>query len=305
MARFLTARLLHSALVIVGVSFLVFALVHLGGDPAVVLMPLEATPEEVEAFRVDNGFDKPFLVQFEHFAVKAVHGDFGTSLRHQRPAMEVVLEALPATARLGGLALLMSVLFAVPLGVLAAVKRGTWIDSLTNVLGLLGQSVPTFWLGLVLMMLFGVHWRLLPVSGAGGLKHLIMPGITLAAYSGALIMRLLRSSMLEVLTKDFLRTARSKGLPERTVLYKHALRNAAIPVVTIIALRIGPMLGGALITEEVFAYPGMGRLAMNAISNRDVPVIQAFVFVIGIAIVLSNLIVDLAYVALDPRIRYS
>lgn len=303
--RYLLGRVLHSILVVVGVSFLVFGLVHLGGDPAAVLMPLEATTEQVEAFRRQEGLDQPILVQYARFVRRAAVGDFGTSMRHREPALGLVLNAFPATAKLAGIALAGAVLVAVPLGIISAVKRDTWVDTLTKAIALLGQAVPTFWLGLVLILLMGVRWRLVPISGAGTWKHLVMPGITLALYTSALIMRLLRSSMLEVLTKDFMRTARAKGLPERVVIFKHALRNAAIPVITIVALRMGPLLGGAVITEEVFAYPGMGRLALNAIANRDLPVVQAFVFAIATVIVISNLVADMAYVALDPRIRYA
>jgi peptide/nickel transport system permease protein len=301
---YIVRRLFHSLLVVLGVSFFVFSLVFIAGDPAVVLTPLEAGPEAVEAFRQAHGLDRPILAQYVDFVAGAVQGDFGLSLRHRQPALEVVLEAVPNTLRLGGFALLLSIIVALPLGILAALKRSTWIDSLMMVLALIGQSVPTFLMGLLLILLLGVTWRLLPISGSGSFWHLLMPGITLAAYSVALIMRLLRSSMLEELNRDYLRTARAKGLTERSVIYKHALRNAAIPVITIIGLRIGPIFSGAVITEEVFAYPGMGRLALNAIANRDLPVVQVFVILVALIITLTNLLVDLGYAALDPRIRY-
>lgn len=304
MAAYIARRLLHSLLVVIGVSFFVFSLVFMAGDPAAVLTPMEAGPAEVEAFRVAHGLDRPILVQYLGFLGGAVQGDFGLSLRHRQPALDVVLGALPNTLKLGGFALLLSVLLALPLGISAALHRGTWIDSSMMVLALIGQSIPTFLIGLLFILLFGVTWRLLPISGSGSFWHLIMPGITLTAYSMALIMRLLRSSMLEELNKDYLRTVRAKGLSERSVIYKHALRNAAIPVITIIGLRIGPIFSGAVITEEVFAYPGMGRMALNAIANRDMPVVQVFVILVALIITLSNLLVDLGYAVLDPRIRY-
>lgn len=304
MTVYILRRLLYSLLVILGVSFFVFSLVFMAGDPAVVLTPLEASPAQVEAFRKAHGLDQPVLIQYLKFLGGAVQGDFGISLRHRVPATDVILEAFPNTLRLGGFALLFSVLLAFPLGIIAARNRGTWIDTLLMVFALIGQSIPTFLMGLILILLLGVTWPLLPISGSGTFWHLVMPGITLTAYSMALIMRLLRSSMLEEFNRDYLRTARAKGLAERNVLYKHALRNAAIPVITIIGLRIGPLFSGAVITEEVFAYPGMGRLALNAIANRDIPVVQVFVIMVALIITLTNLLVDIGYAALDPRIRY-
>ena len=304
MTAYILRRLFYSLLVVLGVSLFVFGLVFMAGDPAVVLTPLEASPAEVETFRKVHGLDRPILTQYLKFLGGAVRGDFGISLRQREPAIDLVLEALPNTLRLGGFALLLSMLLALPLGVIAALNRGTWIDTLMMIFALIGQSIPTFLMGLLLILLLGVTWHLLPISGSGGFSHLLMPGITLAAYSMSLIMRLLRSSMLEEFNRDYLRTARAKGLTERTVLYKHALRNAAIPVITIIGLRIGPLLSGAVITEEVFAYPGMGRLALNAIANRDMPVVQVFVIMVAIIITLTNLLVDVGYAALDPRIRY-
>lgn len=305
MGRYLITRLGHALVVVVGVAVVVFLLTHLGGDPASLLLPPNATAEDIAEFRHAMGFDKPIPIQLVQYLGRMAHGDFGQSFRYNQPAMDVVLERLGNTLVLGGFALALSVVVAVPLGILAAVRRNSVWDSLSLIVSLSGQALPVFWFGILLIILFAVTLRWLPASGGGSLAHLVLPGMTLAAYSLAIISRLLRSSLLEVLDADYVRTARAKGLRERVVLIRHALKNALLPVVTVLGLQVGTLLGGAVVTEEVFAYPGMGRLAVQAILGRDFSLIQAFVVLTGIAIVITNLLVDLAYGWLDPRVRLS
>ena len=303
MLRYLVTRLLYAAAVIAGVSVLVFFMIRLGGDPTALFLPPETSAAEIARFRHQLGFDRPLGVQYLEFATRALRGDFGQSLRYQQPAMALVLERLPATLQLAGAALLLSAIVGIPLGVLAAVRRNSNLDRGGLVVSLLGQSIPTFWLGLMLILLFSETLRWLPASGRGSWAHLVLPAIALAGYSTAIIMRLLRSSMLEVMQADYIRTARGKGLTEFAVIARHALRNAAVPTLTVVALQVGALLGGAVITEEVFAYPGMGRLAIQAIANRDFAIVQAFVLFMAVVIVSINLAVDVAYVVIDPRLK--
>jgi ABC-type dipeptide/oligopeptide/nickel transport system permease component len=303
MLRYVAGRLLYAAAVVVGVSVAVFFLVRLGGDPTALFLPPEASLAEIARVRHQMGFDRPVLVQYLEFTVRALHGDFGQSLRYQQPAMQLVLERFPATLQLSGAALLLSLLVSVPLAILAATRRGSAIDRGGLLLSLIGQSFPTFWLAIMLILIFSETLGLLPPSGRGTWQHLVLPAVTLAAYSTAIITRLLRSSLIEVLQTDYIRTARGKGLSERTIVFGHALRNAAIPTLTVVGLQVGALLGGAVITEEIFAYPGVGRLAIQAISNRDFTVVQAFVIFMAALIVLINLAVDLGYALLDPRLR--
>lgn len=291
-------------IVLFGVSIVVFILVHLSGDPVRLLLPPEASEAEVQRLRHEYGFDQPVYVQYAQFIARAVKGDFGISLRHGQPAMELVVERLPASVQLAVVALFFALVIAIPAGIIAALKRNTVIDGISMSVALLGQSLPVFWLGIMLIIVFSVQLQLLPPGGRGGLESLILPGITLGAYSAALISRLTRSSMVEVLVQDYIRTARAKGLASYSILIRHALKNAAIPIVTVIGMQIRILLGGAVITETVFSYPGMGRLAIQAIANRDFPVVQAFVVVVAIVVVGMNLLVDLVYLYLDPRIRY-
>lgn len=303
MLRYLATRFLYALAVIAGVSVLVFFLVRLGGDPTALFLPPESSVEEIARFRHQLGFDRPLLVQYLDFATRALKGDFGTSLRYQEPAMKLVLERFPATLQLSGVALLLSVVVGVPLGIVAATFRGSLLDRGGLLVSLFGQSIPTFWLGLMLILFFAEIFQVFPASGRGTWLHLVLPAISLAAYSTAMITRLLRSSMIDVLQADYIRSARGKGLSETAIVVRHALRNAAIPTLTVIALQVGSLLGGAVITEEIFAYPGMGRLAIQSIANRDFAVIQAFVLFMAVVIVSINLAVDLAYGLLDPRLR--
>jgi peptide/nickel transport system permease protein len=303
MSTFLVRRLLQSLVVLFGVSFVVFAILHLTGDPALVLLPPDASAEDVRRFREVMGFNDPFLVQYGRFLTGALHGDFGQSVRHGEPAFGLVVERMPATFELAGAALLLALCLAIPAGIVSAVRRNSVLDYVATVVALFGQSLPTFWLGIMLILLFSVQFHLLPSSGRGTLSHLILPAVTLGLFTTARITRLTRSGMLEVLNQDFIRTARAKGVSDSPVVWKHALKNAAIPIVTIVGIELGTLLGGSVITETIFAWPGVGRLSVQAIANRDYPVVQAAVFLLASTFVLVNLLVDVVYTYLDPRIR--
>ena len=304
MKSYLLRRLWQSLLVIFGVSVVVFLILHLTGDPAALLLPPDATAEDIARFRTAMGFDDPVAVQYLRFLKGAVRGDFGESLRHGEPAMALVVERLPATFQLAGAGLLIALGLAIPAGIISAMKRNTAVDYVATVAALLGQAMPTFWLGIMLILVFSVRLNWLPSSGRGGLEHLILPAITLGLFTTARITRLTRSGMLEVLAQDYIRTARAKGVGEAPVVWKHALKNASIPIVTIVGIDLGTLLGGSVITETIFAWPGVGRLSVQAIFNRDYPVVQSAVFLLASTFVIVNLLVDVVYTYLDPRIRY-
>jgi peptide/nickel transport system permease protein len=300
---YLTRRFLQSAFVLFGVSVVVFLILHLTGDPALLLLPPDASAEDVERFRRQMGFNDPLAVQYLRFLRGALRGNFGESLRHGEPAMALVLERLPATFELAGAGLLIAMALAIPAGILSAVRRNTPIDYVSTVVALLGQAMPTFWLGIMLILVFSVQLGWLPSSGRGDVEHLILPAITLGLFTTARITRLTRSGMLEVLGQDYIRTARAKGVGEPPVVWKHALRNASIPIITIVGIELGTLLGGSVITETIFAWPGVGRLSVQAIFNRDYPVVQAAVFILATTFVVVNFLVDITYTYLDPRIR--
>jgi len=288
--------------VLLGVSFAVFALSHLSGDPVSLMVGPTATQADIEALRQSMNLDRPFFMQYAAFLGGVLQGDFGTSLWQHQPALGLVLERFPFTIQLAAAALFLALLVAVPLGILSAVYRNSLLDRLAIGTSLVGQSVPGFWLGLLLILLFSVTLRLLPTGGSGSLLHLILPAVTLAAFTMGRIARLVRTNMLDALNSDALRTARAKGLREMTVVLKHGLRNAAIPIVTLIGLDASSLLGGAVITETIFAWPGLGRLVVQAISQRDFPLVQAATLCIAVIVVAVNLIVDLSYSFLDPRV---
>lgn len=305
MGRYFARRAVHSIFILIGVSLVTFLLVHMTGDPVTLFLPLDASPEAVRAMRTALGFDRPLYQQYASFLQGAVSGDFGTSLRHREGALNLVLGRLPATMQLTFVAMGVAVVVAVPLGVVAATHKDSAASLAASLLGLLGQSMPTFWLGIMMILLFSVSLRWLPASGRGSLVHLIMPALAIGTYSMAMVMRLMRSTMIEVLSLDFVRTARAKGLSEQVVVYKHGLRNALIPVVTVVGLQFGTLLGGAVITETVFAWPGLGRFLIQGLNNRDMPVVQAAVFVMALMIVSVNLLTDMVYSYLDPTVRFS
>jgi peptide/nickel transport system permease protein len=303
MTTYFARRLLQSLIVLLGVSFVVFFILHLTGDPALVLLPPDASPEDVRRFREAMGFNDPFFVQYGRFLGGALRGDFGQSIRHGESAFHLVAERMPATFELAGAALLLALVLSIPAGIISAVRRNTALDYVSTVVALLGQSMPTFWLGIMLILLFSVQFHLLPSSGRGTIEHLILPAVTLGLFTTARITRLTRSGMLEVLGQDYIRTARAKGVSNPPVVWKHALKNAAIPIVTIVGIELGTLLGGSVITETIFAWPGVGRLSVQAIANRDYPVVQAAVFLLATTFVVVNLLVDIIYTYLDPRIR--
>jgi peptide/nickel transport system permease protein len=306
MRAYLLRRLGHAALTLAGVSVLVFVILRvIPGDPAKMLLPEGAPQSAVEALNRHLGLREPLPVQYWIFLRSVVRGDFGQSFQYQAPALAVVVERLPATIQLTLAAMALTVLAGVSLGILAAVRRGTGYDYAGIVLAVLGQSLPNFWLGIMLILLFGVTLRWLPTSGFLGWPHLVLPAVTLAAFPTALVARLTRSSLLEILGHEYIRTGRAKGLAEWAVVLRHALKNATIPVITVLGLQIGTLLGGAVITESVFAWPGMGKLVVDAIFFRDFPVVQTVLILSATIFVLINLVVDLLYTVFDPRIRYA
>lgn len=303
MARYLAIRLLYSAFVVVGVTTVVFFLIRLSGDPAILFLPPEATPEQIASLRHEYALDQPLPIQYARYVERAVQGDFGRSFGFGQSAMTLVLGRVGATLTLAVAGLGFALVLGIPLAIASAVNRGRWIDTALVSVSVTLQNIPTFWLGLMLIGVFAVSLKMLPSSGSGELRNLLLPAVTLGSYSLAVIVRLLRSSLLEVFAENYLRTARAKGLGERVVILRHALKNAALPVVTVIGIQFGALFGGAVVTEYVFAYPGMGRLALQAVSNRDFAVVQAFVLLVATMITLTNLLVDVSYRFFDPRVR--
>ena len=303
MKRYLIWRLGQSALVVLLSLSAVFAMVRLSGDPVLLFMPMDIQAKDVNEFRQRLGFNDPLSVQYARFIGGAVRGDFGESLRYRRDALGLVLERLPATLLLAGTSLLLTLLIAVPVGIMSAVWRDGPFDQLGTLATVLGQAVPGFWLGLMMIYLFAVQLRWLPTGGMGSAAHLIMPSIVLAAFFSARIARLTRSAVLDILGEDYILTARAKGLASIRVIGKHTLRNAAIPIVTLAGLEAGQLLGGTVITETIFAWPGLGRLTVQALLNRDFPVVLAAVSFTSIVYTTLNLLVDVAYGWLDPRVR--
>jgi ABC-type dipeptide/oligopeptide/nickel transport system permease component len=299
-------RILQSLIVVVGVSIVGFGLTYLTGDPTEVVLGEGAdhmTVEQIQEFRVKMGFDRPWYVQYFSFAWKALHGDFGYSFVRHLPAYQVITDRLPATIQLAAFAFVLSLIVSIPLGVLSAVRPHTWLDNSATVLALAGQSIPSFWLGILLILFFGVDLKWLPISGSGSWQNLIMPGITLAAFPIARNMRLTRSSMLDFMQRDFVRTARAKGITESRVVTAHVLRNSLLPIVTAVGLELGFLLGGSVITETIFGWPGVGREIVAAIGSKDFYVVQAGVIMLALIFAAVNLLIDLAYGWIDPRIR--
>jgi len=298
---FVLSRLAQTVLVVFLALTAVFFLARLGGDPVLLFLPMDIQAKDLNEFRQRLGFNDPLPVQYGRFMAGAVRGDFGESLRYKQDAFHRVLERLPATLRLGLLALLLTFCLAIPVGVISAMRRGSVLDYLGMGGTVLGQAIPGFWLGLMLIYLFSVRLGWLPTGGTGGLAHYVMPVVVLASFYAARIARLTRSSVLDVLGEDFILTARAKGLAELIVVAKHTLKNAAIPIVTLAGLETGQLLGGAVITETIFAWPGVGRLTVQALLNRDFPVVLAAVFVISLTYTLINFLVDVIYGWIDPR----
>ncbi len=283
----------------------VFFLMRFVGDPAVAIAGPDATMEQLEAIRMRLNLHLPVWEQYMIMLGNVIQGDFGSSFRTGQPAWGMVMERMPATLQLTAVAFSLAVVIGIPIGVIASIKPGSIVDSITRVLAVLGQSTPIFWLGILAILFFAVRLGWFPAGGRGTLRHLVLPGFTLALYSVPLAMRLTRSSMLEVMGKDYIRTARSKGLPERVVVFQHALRSAMIPVVTVLALRLGAIITGAIVLEQVFAYPGIGRLAIVSLEFRDFPTIEAFIVLVAFLVIAVNFLADVIYSLIDPRIRIS
>jgi peptide/nickel transport system permease protein len=304
MVRYLVGRVLQALLSMLVVISIVFVLTRLSGNPVHLLLDVNATQRDLEILTHHLGLDKPLPVQYGIYVKNIVLGDFGRSVLTRRPVTEHIGERLPATVELGFVAMFMSVMIGVPIGVYSAVRRGGVLDSSARVFAVLGQSMPPFWLGLMLILFFGVVLGILPAGGRGGIQHLLLPAFTLGYFTSAAIMRLTRSGMLEVLGTDYVKFARLKGLHEQVVLWKHGLKNALLPVITFAVMLFVQFLGGAVVTETVFAWPGLGRLILESITTRDYPIVQAGVLVLSALYLTGNLLVDILYSWLNPKIRY-
>jgi len=301
--RYALRQLLQLGVVVVGISMLAFAILHVIGDPVLLLLPLNAGKEEYERYHKLLGLDQPVYVQYWKFASRAVQGDFGKSWYTDTPAFTLVLERMPPTLYLTSAGLVAALLIALPLGILAALKRHSLVDNLCTMLAVAGQAMPIFWLGIMLIIIFAVRLKALPASGYGTWQHFLMPAFTLGAFLAPLTMRLVRSGVIEIMNMDYIRTARAKGVGENTVVVKHAFRNACIPIITVLGLQFGQLLGGAIVTETVFAWPGVATLTVESIRNQDFPVVQCAVVLLALIIVSVNFLVDMIVGLIDPRIR--
>jgi peptide/nickel transport system permease protein/oligopeptide transport system permease protein len=305
MLRYLQQRFIAALVTLFGITIIVFAILRmLPGDPARVIAGLLATEEDVARLRVQLGLDQPLIVQYANFFGDLLRGDLGTSARTAQPVIAEVMARLPATMQLAVVSMLIAALVGIPIGVIAATRRNSLLDYVLSIITLFGVSMPVYWLGLMLIVIFAVQLQMLPAAGNENITSLILPSLTLAAFSIALIARMTRSSMLEVLHQDYVRTARAKGLRERGVIFRHALQNAFIPVITVLGLQFGTLLGGAVLTESVFGWPGIGLLMLDSIFARDYPVVQGVVFIFAALFIGLNVAVDIVYAYIDPRIHY-
>jgi ABC-type dipeptide/oligopeptide/nickel transport system permease component len=302
MTTLVIRRVVRLLVVLAGVSLVTFAILHASGDPVALMMP-EAPESDRAVLRQAMGFNEPMPVQFVRFLGNTVRGNFGQSFFHRAPALPLVLERMPTTLLLAVLAMTLALVVAIPAGIYSAIRRDSWFDHTVTSIVFLGQSMPVFWTGIMLILLFAVQWRVLPVSGWDSWTSLVLPAFTLGMFSAPLLLRIVRSSMLEVINLDYVRTARAKGISERFVIWRHALVNAALPLVTVTGLQFGLLLGGAIITETVFAVPGVGRLIVGAIRQLDFPIVQAGVFLLALIVVIVNFTVDLLYIYLNPQVR--
>ena len=303
MRRYLARQLVQLVVVVVGISILAFGILHVIGDPVLLLLPQNAGKEEYARYTKLMGLDQPIWVQYWKFATRAVRGDFGRSWYGDAPAFALVIERLPPTLYLTFAGLGVALLLAIPLGVLAALRRHSFVDNLCTMIAVAGQAMPLFWLGIMLIIVFAVRLKALPASGYGTWQHFLMPAFCLGAFLAPITMRLVRSGLIEVLSMEYIKTARAKGVAERWVIVKHAFRNACIPVITVLGLQFGQLLGGAIVTETVFAWPGVATLVVESIRNQDFPVVQCAVILLALVIVVVNLLVDLLVGIIDPRVR--
>jgi peptide/nickel transport system permease protein len=304
MIRYILKRLGHAAICLLGVTIIVFSLTRITGDPVLLMAPPEASHQDIEDMRHALGLDRPIYVQYGSFIAKLLRGDFGNSIRWDIPCRKLFFERFPNTLQLALAAMAFAVFFGIPVGILSAVYVGRWFDNFGKVFALIGQSAPVFWLGIMLMMFFAVYLRVLPTSGMGDLRNLIMPAVTLGWYFTAALARLSRSSMLDVLDAEFIKMSRIVGVSELMVVWKHALKNAILPILTLGAVNFVILLNGTVITETVFNWPGIGRLVVDAVFTRDFPVVQTCVLIASSFFIFANLFVDILYAYLDPRIRY-
>ena len=305
MKNFFLNKLLFTFPTIFGVVTLVFLIIHLiPGDPVEIMLGETATLTDKAKLRADLGLDLPISVQYFRFITNLVQGDFGMSFHFRQPAFDLIIKRLPATIELSLGALVVALMISVPLGILSAAKQYSFIDQTSLFVALLGVSMPNFWLGPLLIIIFSINLGWLPVSGRGDITHLLLPAITLGSSMAAILTRMIRSSLLDILKEEYIKTARAKGLPEQIILFKHALRNALLPVVTILGLQFGSLLAGSIITETIFSWPGIGRLTIQAIISRDYALVQGCVMIIALGYVFINLLTDLLYVWIDPRIKY-
>lgn len=303
MFRYIVKRLAQSVVAIIGITLVVFIVLHLSGDPVELMVPPSASLADMDRLREEMGFNDPLLVQYGRFILGIAKGDFGMSYNYNEPALDVVMERIPATVKLTAVALVISLLLGIPAGIISAIKRNSRLDAVIRSLALLGQCLPAFWLGIMLIMLFSVKLKLLPTSGNDSWKSIIMPAFTMGVYTAATITRLLRSNMIEVMNKEYIDTAKAKGLGKGTVVMKHAFKNAFSSIMTVLGLQVASLLGGSAIVETVFAWPGIGRLAIQSITNSDFYVVETIVFMMAIAFVLINFIVDILYGVINPRIK--
>ena len=303
MLTYLVKRLFQVPISLIGLTLIVFLILNVSGDPADMLLPEDSMPEEAELLRKKMGLDRPLYIQYLAFLGNAATGEFGMSFRMREPAFDVIMRFFPATLELAFASLVIATCISLPLGTWAAVKRGTIIDTIASSISVLGQSAPVFWVGILAILFFSLTLFWLPPSGRGSFQQLIMPACVLGWYMNAFMTRFVRSNMLEILNENYIRTARAKGLPERTVIFKHAFKNAQVPLLTIFGLEMGALLTGTVVIETVFAWPGLGRAAILAVSARDFPVVMASVILFGVTYIAINLVIDVAYHWIDPRIR--
>jgi peptide/nickel transport system permease protein len=305
MIAFIGWRILQMIPVILGITLIVFVLLRVSGDPVLLMLGEEAQPEQIEALRASLGLDRPIHEQYLTFMGDLLRGDFGQSIRYNnQPALEVVIERLPATASLAAMGLFFAIVISLPAGIISALNRNRLPDHIASFFSILGQAMPNFWLGIMLILFFSIGLGWFPVSGSEGFMSVILPGLTLGSGLAAMLTRMLRSSMIEVMQQDYIRTARAKGLPYRTIIVRHALRNAALSYLTVIGLEASALMAGAVVTEQVFAWPGIGLLAIQAISSRDMAVVQTVVILSAIIVMTMNLVVDILYSVVDPRIQH-
>jgi peptide/nickel transport system permease protein len=305
MKQYLIRRIFQIIPVLLILSFIVFTLVFVAGDPVTLMLPEDATQEEIETLREALGLNQPFLVQYGKFLLNMLKGDFGESFRYHEPSLSIVLERLPATLELAFASFLVATMVSIPLGIWSATRKNSFLDLFITGGSVLGKAIPNFWMGIMLILILAVTYQIFPVSGRGTFAQLVLPAITLGTSAAAEMTRLIRSSMLEILHQDYVRTAKSKGLKDFFVVYKHTFRNALNPVITIMFLQISFLVSGALITETVFSWPGLGQLLVQAVNSRDMAIVQAAVFVIAFMVIGLNLLADVIYRLLDPRIKYN